>query len=177
MRLLREHDEADAEGFGRLYERFKAFGKAFLPICGTPLPSAEAARSASSAEIPIVVCNGIALGGCDEAAAFAAPVGGEGRGKENIGGCTVYANDVGREPAYEDRGTWPRYAVLAGEPLARRWLSLLDARGRDEKMLDAYGRAVDDFLLLFLRVFGVATCDATEEHVAQVHPKHAWAGA
>jgi hypothetical protein len=46
MRLLHEHDEADAEGFGRLYERFKAFGKAFLPIYGTPLPSAEAVRSA-----------------------------------------------------------------------------------------------------------------------------------
>ena len=46
MRLLHEHDEADTESFGRLYERFKAFGKAFLPIYGTPLPSAEAVRSA-----------------------------------------------------------------------------------------------------------------------------------
>ena len=78
----------------------------------------------------------------------------------------VYETDVGREPAYEGRVVWPKYAALAGEPLARRWLSLLDARGKDEKTLDAYGRAVDDFLL-FLRVLGVATCDATEEHVAR----------
>jgi hypothetical protein len=50
MRLLHEHDEADAESFGRLYERFKAFDKAFLPFYGTPLPSAEAVRSAGVLE-------------------------------------------------------------------------------------------------------------------------------
>jgi hypothetical protein len=42
MRLLHERDEADAESIGRLYARFKAF----LSIYGTPLPSAEAVRSA-----------------------------------------------------------------------------------------------------------------------------------
>lgn len=41
--LLRGHSEADAEGFERLYGKYKAFGKSFLPIYGTPLPSAEAA--------------------------------------------------------------------------------------------------------------------------------------
>src|SRR3712207_1226907 len=46
MWLLHEQDEADAEGFGRLYERLKAFGKAFLPIHDTPLPFTEAVRSA-----------------------------------------------------------------------------------------------------------------------------------
>jgi hypothetical protein len=29
MRLLHEHDEADAEGFGRLYERFKVLDTNF----------------------------------------------------------------------------------------------------------------------------------------------------
>jgi phytoene dehydrogenase-like protein len=43
LELLRDHNPEDAEGFLRLYERFKAFGKAFLPIYGAPLPSAEAA--------------------------------------------------------------------------------------------------------------------------------------
>ncbi len=40
---LREHNAGDAEGFERLYEKYKAFGKSFLPVYGTPLPSAEAA--------------------------------------------------------------------------------------------------------------------------------------
>ena len=78
----------------------------------------------------------------------------------------VHVTDVGREPAYEGRVAWSKYAAVAGEPAARRWLSLLDARGKDEKTLDAYGRVVSDFLL-FLRVLGVATCDANEEHVAR----------
>lgn len=43
MDLLREHNERDAEGFGRLFEQFQAFSKAFLPVYGTPLPSFEAA--------------------------------------------------------------------------------------------------------------------------------------
>ncbi|HZC84148.1 MAG TPA: NAD(P)/FAD-dependent oxidoreductase [Rubrobacter sp.] len=42
MRPLRDHSPEDAEGFERLYDRFEAFGKAFLPIYGMPLPSAEA---------------------------------------------------------------------------------------------------------------------------------------
>ena len=42
MRPLRDHSPEDAEGFERLYDRFDAFGKAFLPIYGMPLPSAEA---------------------------------------------------------------------------------------------------------------------------------------
>ncbi len=42
MELLRSHSEADAEGFKRLHERFGAFGKAFLPIYGMPLPSTDA---------------------------------------------------------------------------------------------------------------------------------------
>lgn len=78
----------------------------------------------------------------------------------------VYVTDVGREPAYQERVAWPKYAAVADDPLAHRWLSLLDARGRDEKTLDAYGRAVNDFLL-FLRVLGVAVREATEEHVAR----------
>lgn len=78
----------------------------------------------------------------------------------------VYLSDAEREPAYQERVAWPRYAAVADEPLARRWLSLLDARGKDEKTLDAYGRAVDDFLLL-LRILGVAVDRATEEHVAR----------
>ncbi len=41
LRLLRDHDPSDAEGFSELYEKFKAFGKAFLPIYCTPLPSIE----------------------------------------------------------------------------------------------------------------------------------------
>jgi phytoene dehydrogenase-like protein len=47
--LLREHSETDAEGFERLYDKYKAFGQSFLPIYGTPLPSAEAAWSLARA--------------------------------------------------------------------------------------------------------------------------------
>lgn len=43
LELLRQHDAGDAEGFERLYEKYKAFGKSFLPVYGTPLPSGEAA--------------------------------------------------------------------------------------------------------------------------------------
>ena len=42
MDLLREHNERDAEGFGRLFEQFQAFSQAFLPVYGAPLPSFEA---------------------------------------------------------------------------------------------------------------------------------------
>ena len=42
MELLREHNERDAEGFGRLFEQFQAFSQAFLPVYGAPLPSFEA---------------------------------------------------------------------------------------------------------------------------------------
>ena len=41
-RLLREHSEADAEGFEHLHGRYRAFGEAFLPLYGMPLPSAGA---------------------------------------------------------------------------------------------------------------------------------------
>jgi len=47
--LLREHSEADAEGFERLYEKYNAFGQSLLPIYGAPLPSAEAAWSLAKA--------------------------------------------------------------------------------------------------------------------------------
>jgi phytoene dehydrogenase-like protein len=43
VRLLREHSEADAEGFGLLEEKFEGFSKALLPVYGAPLPSARAA--------------------------------------------------------------------------------------------------------------------------------------
>ena len=43
LELLRDHSPRDAEGFQRLHERYKAFGEAFLPIYGAPLPSAKAA--------------------------------------------------------------------------------------------------------------------------------------
>lgn len=43
--LLRDHSHGDADGFERLLERYGAFGKSFLPVYGTPLPSAEAAWS------------------------------------------------------------------------------------------------------------------------------------
>jgi len=49
VRLLREHSEADAEGFERLYERYQAFGKALLPVYGAPLPSVRAARELARA--------------------------------------------------------------------------------------------------------------------------------
>jgi phytoene dehydrogenase-like protein len=49
LALLREHSEEDAEGFERLYDKFKAFGKSLLPIYGTPLPSLEAAWSMARA--------------------------------------------------------------------------------------------------------------------------------
>ena len=42
LELLRDHSPRDAEGFQRLHERYKAFGEAFLPIYGAPLPSAKA---------------------------------------------------------------------------------------------------------------------------------------
>ncbi len=49
LKLLREHDAEDAAGFERLYEKYRAFGDSFLPVYGTPLPSAEAAWSLARA--------------------------------------------------------------------------------------------------------------------------------
>jgi phytoene dehydrogenase-like protein len=43
LELLHDHNPRDAEGFQRLHERYRAFGEAFLPIYGAPLPSARAA--------------------------------------------------------------------------------------------------------------------------------------
>jgi phytoene dehydrogenase-like protein len=43
LELLHDHNPRDAEGFQRLHERYRAFGEAFLPIYGAPLPSAKAA--------------------------------------------------------------------------------------------------------------------------------------
>lgn len=58
LALLREHSEEDAEGFERLYDKFRAFGQSFLPVYGTPLPSvgavwslAKAVRSQGIAEL------------------------------------------------------------------------------------------------------------------------------
>lgn len=40
--LLRQHNPKDAEGWSDLYEHFRAFQKALLPLYATPLPSGQA---------------------------------------------------------------------------------------------------------------------------------------
>lgn len=44
LELLRDHDTRDAEGWTRLYEKYKSFSNALLPLLGAPMPSARAAR-------------------------------------------------------------------------------------------------------------------------------------
>ncbi|MGI9049653.1 MAG: phytoene desaturase family protein [Rubrobacteraceae bacterium] len=45
LELLRNHSSEDAEGFERLYAKYKAFGEALLPVYSLPLPSMGAAWS------------------------------------------------------------------------------------------------------------------------------------
>lgn len=46
---LREHNDADAEGWETLYEKFNAFERTLLPLYGTPLPSFAAVKHLAGA--------------------------------------------------------------------------------------------------------------------------------
>ena len=42
---------------------------------------------------------------------------------------------------------WRRFPVAASKPDARAWLELVELRGRDPKTVEAYGRAINEFLV------------------------------
>lgn len=49
LSLIRQHNPADAEGWSRLYDRYKTFQKALLPLYAQPLPSLKAALALGKA--------------------------------------------------------------------------------------------------------------------------------
>jgi integrase/recombinase XerD len=60
---------------------------------------------------------------------------------------------------------WSSYPLVAAEPQARSWLTLLGNLGRSPATIDAYGRGLDQYMR-FCRDLGVAAPNATLEHVS-----------
>ncbi|HZS62138.1 MAG TPA: site-specific integrase [Gemmatimonadaceae bacterium] len=61
---------------------------------------------------------------------------------------------------------WTKYPRVADDAYARRWLTLVELRGRDPKTVDAYARALDAFLA-FLSRESLGPLVVTEDHVAR----------
>jgi integrase/recombinase XerD len=60
---------------------------------------------------------------------------------------------------------WQRYPVIAEMPQARCWLTIQQNLGLAPNTLDAYARALEDFLTFSSRA-GVLAASATREHIA-----------
>jgi len=64
-----------------------------------------------------------------------------------------------------DELPWERFPLVAQDPQARQWLGMQIKYGLAPNTIDAYGRALEDYLA-FCAQHSVAPLSATREHIA-----------